>query len=84
MEISISPMWKARFLDLIRIVSIILSFYTMMLVITGDPIKYNIPLIVTIFMITNIILTIILGEHLRSQDPTLMDLQKEYKRIKNK
>jgi len=81
-ELTMSPLWKARLLDLIRIVSIILSFYTMMLVITGDPIKYNIPLIVTIFMVTNIVLTILLGEHLRTLDATLMELEKEYQRQK--
>lgn len=81
-ELSVSPLWRARFLDLIRIVNILLSFYTIMLVITGDPIKYNIPLIVTIFMAINITLTILLGEHLRSLDPNLMELEKEYRRIK--
>ena len=83
-EISVSPLWKARILDLIRIVSIILSFYTMMLAITGDRVKYNIPLIITIFMSVNIFLTVLLGEHLRSLDPKLMELQEEYKRLKNK
>ena len=83
-EINMSPLWKARFLDLIRIVNIILSFYTIMLVVTGDPVKYNIPLIVTIFMSVNIALTILLGEHLRSLDANLMELEKEYRRIKNK
>ena len=77
-----SPLWKARLLDLIRIMSIILSFYTMMLVVTGNPVKYNIPLIVTIFMIVNIFLTVLLGEHLRSLDANLMELEKEYRRIK--
>ena len=81
-ELTISPLWKARLLDLIRILSIILSFYTMMLVVTGNPVKYNIPLIVTIFMIANIFLTILLGEHLRSQDTTLMELQADYKKQK--
>ena len=81
-ELYMSPLWKARFLDLIRIVNILLSFYTIMLVITGDPIKYNIPLIVTIFMGINITLTILLGEHLRSLDPNLMELEKEYQRVK--
>ena len=83
-EVSMSPLWKARILDLIRIVSIILSFYTMMLAITGDRVKYNIPLIITIFMSVNIFLTVLLGEHLRSLDPKLMELQEEYKRLKNK
>ena len=83
-ELTMSPLWKARLLDLIRIVNILLSFYTMMLVITGDPIKYNIPLIVTIFMAINIFLTVLLGEHLRSLDPNLMELEKEYREIKNR
>jgi len=81
-ELTMSPLWKARLLDLIRIVSIILSFYTMMLVITGDPVKYDIPLIVTIFMVTNIVLVILLGEHLRTLDPNIMALEKEYREIK--
>ena len=55
-----------------------------MLAITGDRVKYNIPLIITIFMSVNIFLTVLLGEHLRSLDPKLMELQKEYKRLKNK
>ena len=81
-ELTMSPLWKARLLDLIRIVSIILSFWTIMLVVTGDPVKYNIPLIITLFMAINIFLTILLGEHLRSLDTTLMDLEKEYKKQK--
>lgn len=84
MEFNISPMWQARLLDLIRIVNILLSFYTIWLVVAGDTIKYNIPLIITIFMVVNIVLTILLGEHMRSLDPNLMELEKEYRRIKNK
>ena len=82
MEISISPLWQARLLDLIRIVNILLSFYTIWLVVAGDSVKYNIPLIITIFMVVNITLTILLGEHMRSLDPNLMELEKEYRRIK--
>ena len=83
-EVRISPLWKDRILDLIRIVNILLSFYTVWLINSGDATKYNIPLIVTIFMIVNIVLTILLGEHMRSLDPELTKLQEEYNRIKNK
>ena len=82
MEISISPIWKDRILDLIRIVNILLSFYTIWLVVSGDPVKYNIPLIITVFMVINIILAVLLGEHMRSLDPNLMELEKEYQRQK--
>ena len=79
---SISPIWKDRILDLIRIVNILLSFYSIWLVNSGNEAKYNIPLIITIFMIVNIFLTILLGEHMRSLDPKLVELEKEYQQIK--
>lgn len=81
---NVSPIWKDRILDLLRISNIILSFYTIMLVITGDPVKYNIPLIVTIFMIINILTTILMGEKIRSDDPVLRKLQEEWVRQKNR
>ena len=83
-ELSVSPLWKDRILDLIRILNIILSFYTIWLVVSGDPVKYNIPLIVTIFMVINIILTILLGEHMRALDPKIVQLEKEYQEIKKR
>ena len=84
MEISISPIWKDRILDLIRFVSVLLSFYTIWLVVSGDWEKYNMPAIITIFMVVNIVLTIILGERLRSLDPKIVELEAEYQRLKNK
>lgn len=83
-ELSVSPLWKDRILDLIRIVNILLSFYTVWLINSGDDIKYNIPLIITIFMVVNIVLTILLGEHMRSLDPATAKLEKEYQDLKNK
>lgn len=82
MEISISPIWKDRILDLIRIANVLLSFYSIWLINSGDTAKYNIPLIITIFMVVNIILTILLGEHARSLDPKIIELEKEYQRQK--
>ena len=84
MEISISPIWKDRVLDLIRFATVILQFYTIWLVNSGDWEKYNIPLIITIFMVVCMILTIVLGEHTRSLDPVLAELQADYKKLKNK
>ena len=81
-EVSISPIWKDRALDVIRFVSVILQFYTIWLVNSGNWEKYNMPLIITIFMVICIVLTVMLGEHMRSLDPTLMALEKEYKRQK--
>ena len=83
-EISISPIWKDRILDLIRIASILLSMYTIWLVLSGDATKYNLPGIITGFMIVNIVLTILLGERIRSLDPVLMKLEEDYQRLKNK
>lgn len=83
-EISISPIWKDRILDLIRIASILLSFYTIWLVLSGDATKYNIPIIITFFMGVNIVLTIMLGERIRSLDPVLMELEADYQKLKNK
>ena len=83
-KISISPIWKDRILDLIRIANVLLSFYTMWLVNSGDHTKYNIPLIITIFMIVNIVLTIMLGEKVRSSDPVLMKLELDYQELKKK
>ena len=83
-NISISPIWKDRILDLIRILDILLCFYTIWLVNSGDEAKYNIPLIITVFMIVNIVLTITLGEHMRSLDPKLVELEKEYHRIRER
>ena len=83
-EVSVSPIWKDRALDLIRIVNILLSFYSIWLVNSGDTTKYNIPLIITIFMSINIVLAILLGEHMRSLDPDLARLQQEYQRIKER
>jgi len=83
-EINISPLWKDRILDLIRIINIILSFYTVWLVNSGDTVRYNIPLIITIFMVVNIILTVLLGEHMRALDPKIVELEREYQRLKNK
>ena len=81
-EIRISPIWKDRILDLIRIVAILLCFYTMLLVITGDWVKYNMPVIITVFMIVTMICIIIMGEKIRSDDPKLKALQAEYIRQK--
>ena len=84
MEISISPIWKDRVLDLIRFATVILQFYTIWLVNSGDWEKYNIPLIITIFMVVCMILTIVLGEHTRSLDPVLAELQADYKKQKER
>lgn len=83
-EINVSPIWQDRFLDLIRIVNILLSMYTIWLVVSGDTIKYNIPVIITIFMVINIVLTILLGERIRSLDPILAKLEDDYQKLKNK
>ena len=82
LTISISPIWKDRVLDLIRIVSILLCFYTIMLAITGDWVKYNMPVIITIFMSITILCIIIMGEKIRSDDPILQELQKKYLELK--
>ena len=83
-EISISPLWKDRILDLIRIANVLLSFYSIWLVNSGDWTKYNIPLIITIFMVVNILLTIIMGEKIRSDDPKLKGIQKAYVEMRKK
>ena len=83
-EISISPLWKDRFLDTIRILSVLLSFYTIWLVNSGDATKYNLPLIITVFMGVNIVLTILLGEKIRSSDPILAQLEADYQKLKAK
>jgi len=83
-EISISPIWKDRILDVVRIANVLLSFYSIWLVNSGDWEKYNIPLIITVFMIVNIFLTIIMGEKIRSDDPILQELQKKWIELKNK
>ena len=80
----LSPIWKYRVLDLIRIASIILCFYTIMLVITGDWTKYNMPLIIMIFMIVTIVCIILMGEKIRTDDPVLRKLQEEWIRQKNR
>ena len=79
----LSPIWKDRILDLIRIVAIILCFYTIMLVITGNWTKYNMPLIITWFMSVTIVCIILMGEKIRADDPVLQALQKEWLRQKN-
>ena len=83
-EIAISPIWKDRLLDLIRIVAILLEFYTIWLINSGDTVKYNIPLIITVFMSINIVLIILMGEKIRSDDPVLKKLQEEWVKLKNK
>jgi len=83
-EIAISPIWKDRILDLIRIAAILLCFYTMFLVVSGDWIKYNIPVIITVFMSVTIVLIILMGEKIRSDDPVLKKLQEEWIKLKNK
>ena len=83
-EIAISPIWKDRILDLIRIVAILLEFYTIWLINSGDSVKYNIPLIITVFMSVNIVLIILMGEKIRSDDPVLKKLQEEWVKLKNK
>ena len=83
-EIAISPIWKDRLLDLIRIVAILLEFYTIWLINSGDSVKYNIPVIITFFMSINIVLIILMGEKIRSDDPVLKKLQEEWIKLKNK
>ncbi len=80
----VSPIWKYRILDLIRIAAIILCFYTIMLVITGDWTKYNMPLIITVFMSVTIVCIVLLGEKIRTDDPVLKKLQDEWVRQKNR
>ena len=83
-EVSISPLWKDRILDLIRIVAILFCFYTIFLVISGDWVKYNMPVIITAFMSITIVCIIIMGEKIRSSDPILAKLEADYQRLKNK
>ena len=84
LQIQLSRIWKERILDLVRIFAIVLAMYTMWLVNSGDPIRYNIPVIVTIFMVLNIAFIIILGEYNRLQEYSVEALEKELQELKKK
>ena len=84
LKLNVSRIWKDRLLDLIRILSIILAFWTIWLERSGDRMIYNIEDIITIFMALNIFFTILLGEYNRVQDYKLENFEDELERIKNK
>ena len=84
LKLNLSRIWKDRILDLIRILSIILAFWTIWLERSGDRTIYNIEDIITIFMAFNIFFTILLGEYNRIQDYKIETFEDELNRIKNK
>ena len=84
LKLNLTRIWKDRLLDLIRILSIILAFWTIWLERSGDRTIYNIEDIITIFMAFNILFTILLGEYNRVQDYKLENFEDELERIKNR
>ena len=84
MTLKLSKIWKDRFLDFIRIISIILCFYSIWLAIDGDTDKYNIPVIIACFQGVNIFLWILYGEAMRMQDAKIEWFEDKYKEIKNR
>ena len=82
MPVSFSRLWKERILDFIRIVAIILAFYTIWLALDGNTVKYNIPVIIAWFMGVEIFLWILYGEYNRSQDLKVEELEKDLNKLK--
>ena len=77
-----SKLWKERLLDFIRIISIILCFYSIWLAIDGDTVKYDIPVIIAYFQGINIFLWILYGEAIRTQDAKIVYFEDKLAELK--
>ena len=91
MDVRMSKIWRERFLDLIRIVALLLSFHILMFALSGDPEKYDILAIIPIEAGIVIFLIILLGEQMRvhkfeieEKDDKIVELESELRKLKTR
>ena len=91
MDVRMSKIWRERFLDLIRIVALLLTFHVLMFALSGDPEKYDILAIIPIEAGIVIFLIILLGEQMRvhkfeieEKDDKIVELESELRKLKTR
>lgn len=91
MDVRMSKIWRERFLDLIRIVALLLTFHILMFALSGDPEKYDILSIIPIEAGVVIFLIILLGEQMRvhkfdieEKDDKIAELESELVKLKKR
>lgn len=91
MDVRMSKIWRERFLDLIRIVALLLTFHMLMFALSGDPEKYDILSIIPIEAGVVIFLIILLGEQMRvhkfdieEKDDKIAELESELVKLKKR
>jgi len=91
MGIEITPIWRERFLDLIRIIAMLLSFHIVMFALSGDPEKYDILSIIPVEAGFVVFLIVLLGEQMRitkfeieEKDDKIQQLEKELELLKKR